>query len=99
MTGKIHKATYCVTNPGQPPFYLTLKGRNKWAIDQLIIAGAKGCTPIDQPAPRWSAYIHNLRTFGVKIITKTEQHGGLFSGNHGRYVLLAEVIIVLVGGG
>jgi len=41
----------------------------------------------DNPAPRWSAYVHNLRESGVEIETVTEPHGGDFAGHHGRYVL------------
>ncbi|MBL1436004.1 MAG: hypothetical protein COB08_007375 [Rhodobacteraceae bacterium] len=98
MTGQIKSTTYSVTNPGDAPFILTLKGRNKWALEELTKAGAQGCTPIKQPAPRWSAYIHNLRSFGVKVQTVTEHHGGAFAGNHGRYILLAEAVVVLSGG-
>jgi len=98
MTGKTQKSVYTVKNPSESPFTLTLKGRNKWAMDQLKEAGRNGCTPIENPAPRWSAYIHNLRNFGVKIQTVTEQHGGKFAGNHARYVLLAEAAIVFAGG-
>ena len=98
MTEHKQSTIFSVTNPGEAPFILTLKGRNKWALEQLAKAGPKGCTPIKQPAPRWSAYIHNLRSFGVKVQTVTERHGGAFAGNHGRYILLAEAVIVLAGG-
>jgi hypothetical protein len=74
------------------PFTIKAKGREAWALDQLREAGKHGCTPIKQPAPRWSAYVHNLRALGVPIETVTEQHGGEFSGNHGRYVLRATVL-------
>src|SRR5665811_1625975 len=33
------------------------EGRDAWALDQLIRAGKRGCTPIDNPAPRWSHYV------------------------------------------
>lgn len=74
------------------PFTIEAKGRNAWALDRLREAGARGCTPIEQPAPRWSAYVFNLRALGVPIETVTEQHGGQFAGNHGRYVLRAAVM-------
>jgi hypothetical protein len=98
MTGNHHNRTvFTVTNPNEQPFKLMLKGRNAWAMQQLIDAGSAGCTPVKRPAPRWSAYIHNLRKFGVSIRTITERHGGDFAGNHGRYVLIAEVAIIIGG--
>jgi len=98
MTGNIPKSLYIVTNPSGESFTLTLKGRNKWAMEALISAGKQGCTSINQPAPRWSAYIHNLRTFGVAIKTVIDRQGDTFAGNHARYVLLAEAAIILIGG-
>ena len=82
---------YHVTPEGGEPFTIEAKGREAWALDRLLTAGPKGCTPIDQPAPRWSAYVHKLRKRGVPIETVTEPHGGAFSGTHGRYVLRAVV--------
>ena len=72
-------------------FTIQAKGRDAWALDRLREAGARGCTPITEPAPRWSAYVHNLRGLGVPIETLTEQHGWQFAGTHGRYVLRADV--------
>lgn len=66
---------------------LTINGRDEWALQQLKKAGVKGCTPIDNPAPRWSGYVHNLRSLGIDIETRHEPHGGLFPGHHARYVL------------
>ena len=83
-----------VSNADKKSFRLALRGRNLWAMKQLMDAGAVGCTPINNPAPRWSAYIHNLRCFGVHIRTITEQHGGEFAGNHARYVLVSDVAVV-----
>jgi hypothetical protein len=71
---------------------LSINGRDAWALDQLIKAGVKGCTPIDNPAPRWSAYVHNLRELGIEIETIHEKHGGPFPGCHARYVLRVEVV-------
>jgi hypothetical protein len=71
---------------------ITVKGRDKWALDQLIDAGSRGCTPIQNPAPRWSAYVFNLRKMGVQIDTNFEAHGGEFSGLHGRYILRSAVL-------
>lgn len=85
------RRSYAVTNPGQEPFNITLRGRNLWTMQQLVKAGRIGCTPIDNPAPRWSGYVHNLRELGVAIETLTEKHDGPFEGWHGRYVLLSKV--------
>lgn len=74
-------------NPDAAPFTFTVKGRDRWALERLMQAGAKGCTPIDQPGPRWSAYVHALRGLGLLIETVHEKHGGPFRGNHARYVL------------
>ena len=82
---------YHVTPSAGEPFTLYAKGRDAWALERLIKAGPKGCTPICEPAPRWSAYIFNLRALGLEIETITEKHGGEYAGNHGRYVLRADV--------
>lgn len=68
-------------------FRIVVTGRTRWALEELRKAGAKGCTPIDNPAPRWSAYVFNLRDLGVEIETIHEPHKGDFPGHHGRYVL------------
>ena len=74
------------------PFELSVAGRDEWALRALIRAGEKGCTPIDNPAPRWSAYVHNLRRLGIPIETLTERHGGNYPGNHARYVLRCKAV-------
>jgi hypothetical protein len=61
---------------------------------QGVKAGTSGCTPIDNPAPRWSAYVFNLkREHNLSIETRHEPHRGDFPGTHGRYVLLSPVEI------
>jgi len=70
---------------------ISVKGREEWALRCLIAAGQKGCTPLDTPGPRWSAYIHDLRAMGVEIETINEKHGGPFRGTHARYVLRSHV--------
>lgn len=72
-------------------FSIDVSGRDEWALLQLVRAGLRGCTPIDNPAPRWSAYIHKLRRMGLDIETVHERHGGPFPGRHARYVLHAFV--------
>ena len=82
---------YRITPETGEPFTILATGREAWALDRLRAAGPKGCTPIDEPAPRWSAYVHALRERGVPIVTLREAHGGDFAGHHGRYVLRATV--------
>lgn len=71
-------------------------GREAWALLQLIEAGARGCTPIDNPAPRWSHYVWLLRGDGFKVETVDESHAGPFAGSHARYVL--HDVVTLDGG-
>jgi hypothetical protein len=86
------KALYTVTDSMGSTRRIFVAGRERWALESLLSAGAKGCTPIDNPAPRWSAYIHDLRhEFGLHIETVTEQHDGPFAGHHARYVLRCTV--------
>lgn len=73
---------------------LAVKGRDAWALSELMSAGEKGCTPIDTPGPRWSAYVHNLRKAGVIIETHHEAHAGPFPGSHARYVLVSTISVV-----
>jgi hypothetical protein len=51
---------------------LTFEGRGAFALDQLIKAGQRGCTPIDNPAPRWAHYVYKLRRVGLSIQTHDE---------------------------
>ena len=71
--------------------FVSVVGRDEWALLALVCAGSKGCTPIDNPAPRWSGYIHNLRRKGFDIETIRERHHGAFPGVHGRYILHSKV--------
>ncbi len=89
---------YLVTPCVGDPFRIVVSGRDRWALEELRKAGAKGCTPIDNPAPRWSAYVFNLREIGVEIETITEAHEGDFPGHHGRYVLRSGVTLDWKGG-
>lgn len=72
----------------------TVKGRMAWALAQLLQAGERGCTPIERPAPRWSHYVFKLRKAGLAIETIDENHGGAYSGSHGRYVLRSPVQVI-----
>ncbi|TIL45818.1 hypothetical protein [Mesorhizobium sp.] len=71
-----------------------LEGRPAWAMQQLINAGPRGCTPITHPGPRWSDYTFKLRKLGFVIETEYESHGGPFAGAHGIYRLHSRVSIV-----
>ena len=90
-TGAKRGTLYTVNPESGEPFTIHAKGRDAWALDRLCWAGSQGCTPITEPAPRWSAYIYNLRGLGVPIETLTEPHAGEFAGHHARYVLRAKV--------
>lgn len=66
----------------------TVRGRDGWALQQLIAAGLHGCSTFDHPAPRWPAYVHRLRhSYDLDVLTQYEPHGGAFPGRHARYVL------------
>jgi hypothetical protein len=69
-------------------------GRFAWTLNELIGAGNKGCTPIEQPAPRWARYVFRMRRAGVSIETITEPHSGAFRGHHARYSLASNVRVV-----
>lgn len=84
-------ALYLITPSAGDPFSIVVSGRDKWALDRLCVAGGKGCTPISEPAPRWSAYVFNLRSLGLEIETVTEPHSGDCPGHHARYVLRSVV--------
>lgn len=76
-----------------------VKGRDAWALLELVKAGANGCTPIDNPGPRWSGYVFNLKhTHGLDIETRHEPHRGQFPGTHARYVLLSAVEVANAAG-
>jgi hypothetical protein len=74
---------------------LEMKGRDAWALTELVRAGDLGCTPIDTPGPRWSGYVHKLRhRYGLDILTVTEPHGGPYKGTHARYILRSVVCLL-----
>jgi hypothetical protein len=71
---------------------ITPRGRDAWALGELITAGADGCTPLENIGPRWSHYVWKLRTVhALNIETIDEPRGGEFSGRHARYVLRSHV--------
>lgn len=86
------KTPFTVQDPDGTTRKIHIRGRDRWALECLIHAGANGCTPIDHPGPRWSAYVHDLRhEHGLDIVTITEEHGPPFGGTHARYVLRSAV--------
>lgn len=88
------EALFIVHVESEKPQELAVKGRNRWALESLIDAGETGCSPMTRPTgPRWSAYVYNLRSYGVPIETVTESHGGPFRGTHAKYVLRAKVTL------
>ena len=72
----------------------TFSGRLAWTLSELIAAGSAGCTPITNPAPRWSDYVRKLRKAGLNIETVWEKHGGAYPGNHARYVLRTTITVI-----
>ncbi len=92
-----HKKNWLRARIGEGVTERTAKvtGREAWALDQMVAAGAKGVTPITHPGPRWSAYVYDLRhDHGIEIETRNEPHGGPFAGTHARYFLKSPVTIV-----
>lgn len=73
---------------------LTIRGRQAWALDQLLSAGDSGCTPLTHPGPRWSDYVFKLRRDGFTVETIDERHGGPYRGSHARYVLRSPVEVI-----
>lgn len=92
MAGEMLKSITVVVDRDPTP--RIFKGRDAWALGNLIAAGEKGCTPIDHPGPRWSHYVFKLRRGGVGVVTHDEKHGGPYSGNHARYVLSVPVTVI-----
>jgi hypothetical protein len=70
-----------------------LQGRLGWTMAQLAMAGTKGVATVERPAPRWSAYVHDLRKLGIQIETEMEPHDGAYSGRHARYRLACDAQI------
>mgnify|MGYP001820593826 CR=1 FL=1 len=91
-------ARYWVEPTEGEPFGIVVFGREAWALNRLREAGVLGLTPMSDPAPRWSAYVFNLRELGVEIETVREPHGGDYPGFHGRYVLRSDVVPGWKGG-
>ena len=87
------KTAVAVVLCGEAPVRIPLCGRTFWALRELLAAGSRGVTPIDDPGPRWSDYVFKLRNLGIAVETVTERHGGPFPGTHPRYGLISRGII------
>jgi hypothetical protein len=83
-----------VADPEASGTVKTFQGRAAWALDHLIKAGTKGCTPIDAPGPRWSHYVWLLKRAGLAVETIFKPHGGPYAGSHACYVLRTPVEVL-----
>ncbi len=79
---------------GDTPLRCQAIGRDAWALAQLIQAGERGLTTLQNPAPRWSHYIFKLRRMGVLIETENEAHDGPYAGHHARYRLRSQIRVL-----
>jgi hypothetical protein len=84
-----------VTLLSEPQRTFELQGRLGWTMVQLFNAGTIGVTTIERPAPRWAAYVHELRKLGIQIETQMESHEGAYSGHHARYRLACDVFVAI----
>jgi hypothetical protein len=85
------RAIYTV-HDGEETREIVLMGRDRWALEMLMLAGARGITAIEMNGPRLHAYIFDLRhEHGLSIVREDEPHGGDFPGHHGRYFLMSKV--------
>lgn len=84
-------ATCVVSNPNELDFEITVNGRVRWVLVELLRAGYRGLTSAEHPGTRLSDYVRRLRALGVRIDTLRELHDGPFPGVHGRYVLRSRV--------
>lgn len=85
-------ARFRITRTDGSAHEIVVKGRDRWALENLMTAGERGCTPIDHPGPRWSANVHALRhECQIEIDTITEPHDGPFSGHHARYCARSKI--------
>jgi len=82
---------FLIQNQNTKPFELSVKGRVRWALEALIQGPL---SPLGNPAPRISSYVHSLGSMGVTIDTEYEFHGGEFAGTHGKCKLVSTVSII-----
>lgn len=79
-------------------FPVTLRGRERWAMERLMAAGAAGVSSLENVGPRLAHYIFKLRGCGFTIDTRHEPHGGDFPGHHARYFNRSKVSIIAEAG-
>lgn len=98
FTNNYSARLFTIRKGAADPLLVIAKGRNRWALEALIATGFKGCPPIDNPTPHWSAYVHKLRKAGVGIEAIAEKNSDPFTGHHARYVLTCNVTAGCEGG-
>ena len=85
-------ASYMVQDDPHQSREIRLMGRDRWALEMLMLAGPRGLTAIEMNGPRLHAYVFDLRhEHGLTIEREDEPHGGDFPGRHGRYFLRSKV--------
>lgn len=96
LTRRKRAVAFTVTpyDPDAAPVTIAVCRRVLWALELLVRAGPRGCSPITETAPRWAAYFHSLSGLGAPIDTIHEQHQGDFPGTLARYFLGATVLAV-----
>lgn len=96
------RGVFLVRDDTPETILIILYGRDRWALECLIVAGDRGCTPIELPAPRWSTFIRHLRASGLKIDRLVEAQMNGNRGRRVRYVLRSHVArlhdVILNGG-
>jgi Winged helix domain len=60
---------------------LTVEGDDARALSRLVHAGEHGCTPINNPVPRWCHYVW-------------EAHSGAYAGHNARYVFRNALTVI-----
>lgn len=55
------KALFLAENSASEFSLPELSGRDAWAPNELVDAGAAGFAPVTHPGPRWSGYVDRLR--------------------------------------
>ncbi|ATB03598.1 hypothetical protein [Sinorhizobium meliloti] len=82
-----------IVDNGEPGLPITVVGRDAWCLRELVRAGSRGITSLENPAPRIAHYVWKLRKLGFAIESVPEVHGGQFPGSHSRYRLHSEVLL------
>ena len=92
-------APYTFTEKDGTTTVVILKGRVRWAVEELRKAGAEGRTGREALGPRWAAYIHTAKHFhGIPIRDEWEAHEGEHPGRHKRWFLACDIRPYVKGG-